>query len=124
MKTTKYTKQFAMLSIAAVYVAIAPMCAHADAAVVNVPTRTVHYSDLNLTTEAGVAVLYKRIRNAAEQVCGDVSSRRLNEAAVAKTCVDHAVYASVEAVNNAKLANAYNAQNGVEQKSINIASLR
>jgi len=32
---------------------------------------TVHFDDLNLDQAAGVAVLYRRIRGAAEQVCGE-----------------------------------------------------
>jgi UrcA family protein len=123
MKTRNFTKQIAMATVAALCVASATG-AYAGEAWVNAPTRTVHYSDLNLNTQAGAAVLYKRIRTAAEQVCGDVNSRRLDEAAVAKACVDHAVYGSVQSVNNVKLTNEYNARIGGAQKSINVASLR
>jgi UrcA family protein len=121
MKTRNFTKQIAMATVAAICLASAT---GAYAGEVNAPTRTVHYSDLNLNTQAGAAVLYKRIRTAAEEVCGDVNSRRLDEAAVAKACVDHAVYGSVQSVNNVKLTNEYNARIGGTQKSINVASLR
>jgi UrcA family protein len=124
MNTSNYTKQIAMASVAAICVASATMGAHADEASVNAPTRTVHYSDLNLNTPAGISVLYKRIRNAAEQVCGDVTSRRLEEAAAAKACVGQAVSASVHSVNNVKLTNEYNADIRVAQKLINTASIR
>ena len=123
MKTTNYTKQIAMATVAALCLASATG-AYADDAMANVPTRTVHYADLNLNTQAGAAILYKRIRNAAIEVCGDVNSRRLNEAAVAQACVDHAVYGSVQSVNNAKLTNEYNAHTGGAQKTVNVASLR
>ena len=107
MKTTNHTKQIAMATVAALCLASATG-AYADDAMANVPTRTVHYADLNLNTQAGAAILYKRIRNAAVEVCGDVNSRRLNEAAVAQACVDHAVYGSIQSV----------------KKTINVASLR
>jgi UrcA family protein len=123
MKISNYTKQIAMAGVAAICVSSA-MGAHADQASVNAPTRTVHYSDLDLNTPAGASVLYKRIRNAAEQVCGDVNSRRLKEAAVAKACVSHAVYVSVHSVNNVRLTNEYNAHIGVAKQSINLASVR
>jgi UrcA family protein len=124
MKISNYTKQIAMASAAAICVASVTMGAHADEASVTAPAHTVHYSDLNLNTPAGISVLYKRIRNAAEQVCGDVNSRRLGEAAAAKACVDHAVYVSVHSVNNVKLIKEYNTHIGVAQESINVASLR
>ena len=124
MNTSNYTKQIAMASIAAICVASATMAAHADQVSDNAPARTVHYADLNLNTPAGVSVLYKRIRNAAQQVCGDVNSRRLEEAVAAKACVAHAVSASVHSVNNVRLTNEYNAHIGASKESINLASIR
>ena len=124
MKTSNYTKQFTMASIAAICLASATMAAHADQASANASTRTVYYADLNLNTPAGVAVLYNRIRNAAEQVCGDVNSRRLEVAAAAKACVNHAVYVSVHSVNNVRLTDEYNAHFGMAKESINLASIR
>ena len=123
MKTSNYTKQIALAGVAALCVASA-MGAQAGEASVNAPTLTVRYSDLNLNTQAGASVLYKRIRNAAEQVCGDVNSRRLEVAAAAKACVNHAVYVSVHSVNNVRLTDEYNAHFGVAKESINLASIR
>jgi UrcA family protein len=120
MKTSNYTKQIAMASVAAICFASAAMVAHADE--LNAPTRTVRYADLNLDTPAGISILYKRIRYAAEEVCGDAKWRGLAEAAAAKACVDHAVYVSVHSVNNVKLTNEYNAHIGGAQQSINVAS--
>jgi UrcA family protein len=123
MKTSKYTTQkIAMAGIAAICLATAAMGAHADEAAVK--THTVRYADLNLNTAAGAAVLYQRIKNAAEQVCGDVNSRQLGEAMAAKACVGHAIYASVHSVNNVQLSREYDAQMGAAHGSINVASLR
>jgi UrcA family protein len=114
---TRNTKNFTMAAVAAVCLASVTI-AHADDA-----TRTVRYSDLNLNTQAGAAVLYKRIRNAAVQVCGDVDARQLAEAAAAKACVDRAIFTGVRSVNAPKLSSEYNARAGVAQP-INVASLR
>lgn len=102
MKTTHYTQKIAMAGIAAIGLATAAMAAHAGE--VNPPARTVRYADLNLNTPAGAAVLYKRIRNAAEQVCGDANARQLTEIMAAKACVARAVDAGVHAVNNVNVA--------------------
>jgi UrcA family protein len=120
MKTSNYTNKIARIGIAAIGFATVAMVAQADEA----PARTVRYSDLNLNTPAGAAVLYKRIKNAAEQVCGDLNSRQLAEVAAAKACVQNGVYAGVRSVNNAQLTNEYNAHMGVAQETISVASLR
>jgi UrcA family protein len=122
MKTSNYTKQIAMASVAAICIASATMGAHADE--FDAPTRTVRYADLNLNTPAGTSVLYKRIRYAAEEVCGDAKWRGLAQVAAAKECVDHAVYVSVHSVNNANLTKEYEAHLDKGQKAINVASAR
>ncbi|HEY1312475.1 MAG TPA: UrcA family protein [Steroidobacteraceae bacterium] len=124
MKTVNYSKNIALATTAAVCLASLGMTAHADESDFRVPARMVHFSDLNLNTQAGAEVLYKRIRTAAEAVCGDVDSRRLDEAAAAKACVGQAVAASIRAVNSPRLTNTYNVHVGVVPATIRIASLR
>jgi UrcA family protein len=63
------------------------------------PTQTVRFQDLNLKTDAGVKVLYKRIQGAANQVCGDVGGRDLVAGKAHKACVDRAVANAVAAVH-------------------------
>jgi UrcA family protein len=116
-------RNFTLAAVAAVCLTAVAAGAHADQAVTAAPARTVHYADLNLNTQAGAAVLYKRIRNAAEQVCGDVGSRELAQAAAAKACVNRAIVASVHTVNNPQLTSEYNIRNGAAQP-INVASVR
>ena len=125
MKTLKMNnaKHFLFAAVATVAFGSVAVAAHADQAV-EVPTRTVHYSDLNLNTQAGVASLYNRIRNAAQLVCGNVDPRRLDEAASTKACIDKAVFSSVTTVNNPKLTSEYNARVSGAQKQINFASIR
>lgn len=68
-----------------------------------VPTQAVRFEDLNLNTDAGVQVLYKRIQGAAHQVCGNVDGRDLAVARAHKACVDRAVADAVAAVNNQRM---------------------
>jgi UrcA family protein len=112
-----------LAAVAAVCLAAVAAGAHADEAANGVAARTVHYAAINLNTQAGAAVLYKRIRNAAEQVCGDGGARGLAEAAAAKACVDRAIFASVRTVNNPQLTSEYNVRVGAVQP-IDLASLR
>lgn len=114
---------FTWAAVAAVCLAAVNVGAHADEAVNVVAARTVHYADLNLDTRAGAAVLYARIRNAAQLVCGDVGSRQLAQAAAAKACVDRAIVASVRSVNNPALTSEYNARVGAAQP-LNLATAR
>lgn len=46
----------------------------------------VHYGDLNLTTEAGVAQLQRRIKYAARQICGYADARDLKASQAAASC--------------------------------------
>ena len=124
MKTiTRNSKNF-LAAVAAVCLASVTIVAHADETANGAPARTVHYSDLNINTPAGAALLYKRIHYAAEQVCGDVGSRQLVQAAAAKACVNRAVFSSVRSVNNPTLAREYNAHIGAAQQRINLAADR
>ena len=88
----------------------------------DVPTRTVHYADLDLNTQKGATVLYNRIREAAEQVCGYDGWQPIAIAARVKACVDKAVASSVHAKNNARLTGVYDGRNGV--KALSVAALR
>ena len=120
--TMNNTKHLFFAAVAAVSLGTVAVAAHADA--LDAPARTVHYADLNLNTDAGVATLYSRIRNAAQLVCGNVDPRRLDEAASAKACIDKAVFSSVTAVNNPKLTSEYNARVSGAQKQFSVASIR
>jgi UrcA family protein len=67
------------------------------------PVKAVHYQDLNLNTNAGVQVLYKRIEGAAKQVCGGLEIRDLQGMRAHKACVQQAMDGAVAAVNNQML---------------------
>ena len=123
MKTITRNSRNFLAAVAAVCLASVTIVAHADEAANGVPTRTVHYSDLDINTRAGAAVLYARIRNAAQQVCGNVDSRQLVVSAAVKACVNRAIYTSVRSVNSPRLTSVYNSRVGATQP-INLASDR
>jgi UrcA family protein len=64
----------------------------------------VRFGDLNLDSQAGIAILHKRISNAAESVCDGLETRILSLQGAYKECVTNAVDSGVAAVDNAKLS--------------------
>ncbi len=124
MKTITTSKNLALAAAASLCVTAFAIGAHADEVDATLPTRTVHYSDLNLNTQAGTERLYNRIRNAAKQVCGGVEPRQLAESTPAQNCMSQAIAASVRAVNNPRLTTTYDQHAGVAHMAINVASLR
>jgi UrcA family protein len=71
------------------------------------PSIRVSVKDLNLTTQAGAAALYQRIRNAARTVCGPVDIALPEEKAAWDRCVDEAVGSAVAKLGSAKLTEYY-----------------
>lgn len=72
----------------------------------------VKYGDLNLNSQAGVASLHKRIRNAAESVCSQYETRILGLRAAYEECIDDAVASSVSAVGNVSLTQYHAVKSG------------
>jgi len=95
MNSSKY-----LLTIAALCLAGAANAATADSSSV-----VVRYGDLNLNSQAGVASLHKRIRNAAESVCSPLENRALALRDAYNGCVKDAVSNGVAAVANQNLSN-------------------
>lgn len=86
-----------LLSILAV---TASSLAMADTSV-NVKTETVRYDDLRLISTVGAAVLYGRLKGAAERVCGGpMESAQIAEQKRYRTCVDDALTKAVADVNH------------------------
>ena len=107
MKVSRVTR-----SIAAALLAIATLTgvlslAHADPAF-DVDSRTVRYDDLNLATPTGVEALYRRIQNAARDVCGPsvvTGSHVVTESW--KDCVNASVRQAILAINKPALTAYY-----------------
>ncbi len=64
----------------------------------------VKYGDLDLGTKAGVATLHSRLHRAAQQVCGPVDIRQLDQREQFDQCVTDAVSAAVRTVGNSNLS--------------------
>lgn len=73
--------------------------AQAAAPVTEFPQVAVSYSDLDLTTSEGTHELYKRLANAAREVCPYPNARSLSEVAVNHSCREAAIAKAVREVN-------------------------
>jgi UrcA family protein len=78
--------------------------------------KTVDYSDLNLGSSQGAAVLYSRLMSAAEVVCGSADHRDLAGLAAVKPCVDQAMTQAVTSINSPMLTSLYVAKTGTMDK--------
>jgi UrcA family protein len=97
-------RMVALLALPALFMVKSAFAAEA----VDVPaTVTVRYSDLNLNSTAGVTSLYKRIQDAATEVCrpaeGPQSVSRISWTAWNR-CFYHAIADAVRTVHNDKLS--------------------
>jgi UrcA family protein len=82
------------------------------------PQQVVSFKDLKLTSSEGIAVLYRRIQSAANNVCGKADTRDLARMAATKACVDRAISQGVAAVNNPMLTSLYLAKTGRTEKQL------
>jgi UrcA family protein len=75
---------------------------------------TVHFADLDLTRSAGAAVVYQRLKSAAETVCGvesgSVRSRDLGSQKRFQECIWSAIGTAVAKVDQPTLTAYYRAQ--------------
>jgi UrcA family protein len=71
-------------------------------------SEAVHYADLNLSSPQGAAALYRRIKWAAQDVCG-WNDDLLEMEVDARPCVDKAIADAVTRVGRLELTAIYNA---------------
>ena len=106
MKESKLRKVHAVATIALVLGApVIANAAHSDVAADESGIR-VSYSDLNLNTGDGIAVLYKRLQNASDRACYAGAFQQkgsVREAVEARTCYNDVLARSVAKVGNADL---------------------
>ena len=86
--------------------------AYADSS--DVPQFTVKFGDLNVSSREGSAVLYGRIRAAAEKVCSPYDRSGLEFKVHLNACIDEAILGAVNRVNNSALTAVYSAKTGKE----------
>ena len=98
MNTTIRTKIYAAISCvmgaAALSTAVSTTVKAED-----VPSKTVRFSDLDITKSADAKVLYSRIRAAAQDVCGFSTGTDPILRMATKGCIDKAVDKAVKDVN-------------------------
>jgi UrcA family protein len=100
------TRSAISIALAGLLVAFAPGAFAADDP--DAPSMKVHFGDLNLSTDAGVETLYKRIKIAARTVCQE--SEVAGDGRVAShywACYDKAVADAIGKVNNTQLTAMY-----------------
>jgi UrcA family protein len=78
--------------------------------------KTVSFRDLNVSNPEGAAVLYKRIKSAASEVCGSWDS--LSQRPAVMTCIDEAVSRAVAQVNRPMLTSLHQAKTGKADKQV------
>jgi UrcA family protein len=98
MNTTIRTKIYTAISCV---MGTAALCSalSTSAAAEDVPTKTVRFSDLDITKSDGAKVLYSRIRAAARDVCELSTGYDAIMRATIKACIDKAVDKAVKDVN-------------------------
>ncbi len=83
--------------------------ARADEAVA---TERVYFKDLNINSPEGAAVLYGRIKKAANVVCGESRNADLSQIRLVQACINDAVSRAVAQVNSPMLTSIYNEKTG------------
>ncbi len=73
----------------------------------DVPSATVRYADLDLSTDAGAKTLYHRIAFVAKQVCPADDTRDLSRLTIARACQQAAIERAVRSINSPHLAAAH-----------------
>jgi len=107
MKLRRITGVIAAATLTAATLVGVPLLAHATPAG-DVESQTVPYGDLNLSSEAGVAALYRRIQVAARNVCGNANftgSRIVSQDW--KDCVSESVRHAVLSINRPQVTSYY-----------------
>lgn len=94
---------------------------HAATPPEKVPFRVVRFADLDLSHSQGVAVLYRRLKGAAETVCGPRDDRALKQSMRLKACVQSAMATAVAKVDQPALTAYYEAQSGGHKSTIQTA---
>jgi UrcA family protein len=120
-----FTKRIACVVLAAAPIAMVAGGAQAQESGDAPAHMAVSYADLNLNSDAGIAVLYKRLRHAARQVCGDGDTTSLSRGRDQTNCINNAMSQAVAQVNSPILTSLYEAKTGQpERKQATLAQAR
>ena len=100
MNTTLRIKLHTALYCVLGTAAITTLTVPAGADDLNLPSKTVKFGDLNITTAAGAKVLYRRIQVAAMEVCPAQFAYSLRIEQAQRACVEHAIDNAIKKVNS------------------------
>jgi len=116
MNTTTTVNRFRTVIATALFGAVASSFAVLPAAAdsFDAPQVTVKFGDLNISNSQGAAVLYRRIRAAAEKVCSPYDRSGLEAKMHLNACIDKAILGAVTKVNAPALSAVYSAKTGKE----------
>jgi UrcA family protein len=96
--------KFALLMLGSVAAVLGLGAASAATPNSDVPSIVVKFSELSLSTDAGVNELYRRLTVAAKQVCPITEIRDLQSVRLAEQCRDQAVARAIQKIDNSRLA--------------------
>ena len=117
--------RIAMLSLAGLALIAAGHPTSAAAQSADLSSSRVVYSDLDVSTDAGVARLYLRMEHGAQEVCSSYLSQADVEANQRfRACTADAMAHAVAAVHSAKLTALYAQRSGSAAAEIETASSR
>jgi UrcA family protein len=102
-QNTKNTLRMTLVALTALSATMLAGVTHAVEFGDALPMQPVTYKDLDLNSNAGIEMLYKRIEGAANQVCGKADARDLRGMSFKKACVERAISNAVATVNNPTL---------------------
>jgi len=85
-----------------------------------VPTVVVHFADLNLSRSEGAAVLYQRLKGAAETVCAPLDDRDVVRHMSHKACVHSAISTAVAKIDQPAMTAYYAAKTNGRNATIQI----
>ena len=106
------------IGVAWVILASGPMTWVATAAQAgeSLPHKVVSFKDLNLSSTEGAGVAYRRIKSAADEVCGKRDRFELWRSRTLQICINDAVSRAVAQVHRPMLTSLYNAKTGKADK--------
>lgn len=87
-------------------------------------SKQVSYDDLDITRPAGVAVLYTRIKAAADVVCSQYTGVPVRRMQMRNACMEQAIANAVTAVNEPKLTAYHEARHAKPSQSAVLAAGR
>jgi UrcA family protein len=116
-----YAARIAGVMLAAASLTLVIHAAQADS--VDSPRqKVVSFRDLNMHSPEGIEIAFKRIKNAARDVCDSPTRYDLSEAA-SRPCINDAVARAVAQVNSPLLTSLYEAKTSKTDKKVTLAQV-